>query len=58
MNLSIVDQCTYLGVVEISKGCSWDTRIAKGKEEGKSHVLVGKMDATLTDSHLDARIKM
>ena len=52
--LPIVDQYTYLGV-EISKDCSWDTHIAKVIGKGKAHV--GKMDAILTDSHLDTRIK-
>ena len=53
--LPITDQYTYLGV-EISKDCSWDARIAKviGKVN-KEHV--GKMEAILTDSHLDSRIK-
>ena len=44
----------YLGV-EISKERSWDTHIAKVIGNGKAHV--GKMDAILTDSHLDTRIK-
>ena len=52
--LPIVDQYTYLGV-EISKDCSWDTHIAKVIGKGKAHV--GKMDAILTDPHLDTRIK-
>ena len=50
--LPIVDQCTYLGA-EISKDCSWDAHIAKATGKGKSQV--GKMDATLTDLHLDTR---
>ena len=52
--MPIVDQYTYLGV-EISKDCSWDTHIAKVIGKGKAHI--GKMDAILTDSHLDTRIK-
>ena len=54
--LPIVDQYTYLGV-EISKYCSWDVdTIAKVLGKGEAHV--GKMDAILTVSHLDARIKI
>ena len=52
--LPIADRYTYLGV-EISEQCSWDARKAKVIGEGKSHV--GKMDAIITDSHLDTRIK-
>ena len=52
--MPIADQYTYLGV-EISKECSWDAHIAKVIGKGKAHV--GKMDAILTDSHLDSRIK-
>ena len=52
--LPIADQYTYLGV-EISKEWSWDAHIAKVIGKGKAHV--GKMDAILTDSHLDTRIK-
>ena len=52
--LPIVDQYTYLGV-EISKDCSWDAHINKVIGKGKAHV--GKMEAVLTDSHLDTRIK-
>ena len=48
--LPIVGQYTYLGV-EISKDCSWDAHIAK--VIGKSEAQVGKMDAILTDPHLD-----
>ena len=50
----IADQYTYLGV-EISKECSWDAHVAKVIGKGKAHV--GKMDATLTDSQPDTRIK-
>ena len=50
-----IDQYTHLGV-EISKDCSWDAHIAKVIGKGKSQV--GKMDAILTDSHLDTRIKL
>ena len=39
---------------ESSKDCSWDAHIAKVIGEGKVHV--GKMDAILTDSHLDTRV--
>ena len=53
--LPIVDQYTHLGV-EISKDCSWDARIAKVIGKGKSQV--GKMDAILTDPHLDTRTKV
>ena len=49
-DLPIVDQYTHLGV-EISKNCSWDAHTAKVMGKGKSQV--GKMDAILTDSHLD-----
>ena len=52
--LPIADQYTYIGV-EISKECSWDAHIAKAIGKGKAHV--GKMDATLTDSQPDTRIK-
>ena len=41
---------------EISKDCSWDAHIAKTKGKGKSQV--GKMDAIITDSHVDTRIKI
>ena len=51
----IVDQYTYLGV-EISNDCSWDAHIAEVIGNGKSQV--GKMDAILTDPHLDTRIKI
>ena len=51
--LPIVDQYTYFGV-DTSKDCSWDARIAKIIGKGKTHV--GKIDVTLTDSHLDHRI--
>ena len=49
------DQYTYLGV-EISEDCSRDAHIAKVIEKGK--LRPGKMDAILTDPHLDARIKI
>ena len=52
--LTIVDQYTYVGV-DLSKYCSRDTHIAKITGKGNTHV--GKMDAILTDSHLDTRIK-
>ena len=39
----------------MSKGCSWDAHIAKVIGKGKAHVC--KMDAILTDSNLDTRIK-
>ena len=55
MKLKNKNKKSYLGV-EISKGCSWDTHIAKVIGKVKTHV--GKMDAILTDSHLDARIKV
>ena len=48
--LAIPGQYTYLGL-EISEDCSWDGHIAKVIGKGKAHV--GKMDAILTDSHLD-----
>ena len=51
----IVDQYTHLGV-EISKDCSWDAHKAKAIGKGKSQA--GNMDATLTDPHLDTRIKI
>ena len=50
----IIDRYTYLGA-EISQDCSWDAYIAKAVGKGKAHA--GKMDAMLTDSHLDTRIK-
>ena len=53
--LPILDQLTYLGV-EISEDCSWDAHIAKMIGKGKSQA--GKMDAILTDPHLDTRIKI
>ena len=37
------------------KDCSWDAHIANVVWTGKSHVR--KMDAILTDSHLDPRSK-
>ena len=52
--LPIVGQCTYLGV-EISEDCSWDVNIAKVIGNGESQV--GKMDAILTDPHVDTKIK-
>ena len=52
--LPIADQYTYLGV-EIPKEYSWDSHIAKVIIKCKAHV--GKMDAILTDSHLDTRIQ-
>ena len=39
----------------VSKGYSWDTHMAKVIRKGKAHV--GKMDAILTDSHVDTRAK-
>ena len=53
-DLPFVDQYTYLGV-GISKDCSWGAHIAQVIGKGKSQV--GKMDAILTDSHLDTRLK-
>ena len=44
---------TFLGV-DISECCSWVAHIANVTGKGKSHV--GKMDATLADSHLGTRI--
>ena len=41
--------------VEISRDCSWDTRVAKAVGKGRAHA--GKMDAILTVSHLDTRMK-
>ena len=52
-DLPIVAQYTYLGV-EISKDCSWHAHIANVIGQGNSQV--GKMDAILTDSHLDKGI--
>ena len=49
------DQDTYLGV-ESPRDCSLDTHVGKVIRKGKAHV--GKMDAILTDSHLDTRIKI
>ena len=51
VELPIVDQ-----YAEISKDYSWDAHKAKALGRGKS--LVGKMDAILTDSHRDTRIKI
>ena len=53
--LTIVDQYMYLGI-DISKDCSWDAHKANVIGKGKSQV--GKMDAILTDPHLDTRIKI
>ena len=52
--LPIVDEYSYLGV-DIKKQYYWDTHIARVIGKGKAHV--GKMDATLTNSHLDTRMK-
>ena len=51
--LPIVDQYTYLGI-EISKDCFWDAHMTEVIGKGKSEV--GKMDAILTDPHLDTTI--
>ena len=53
--LLISDQYTYLGV-KISTECSRDVRIVKVIGKGNAHTH--KMDAILTDSHIDARIKI
>ena len=53
--MPIVDQYTYLGL-EISRDCSWDTHMATVIGKGKAYI--GKMDAILTGSHLDTRIKI
>ena len=53
--LPIADHYTYLGV-DTSKDCSWDAHIAKVIGTGKPQV--GKIDAILTDPHLDTRIKI
>ena len=53
--LPIIDQYTYLGA-EISKDCSWDSHIAK--VIGKGNSQVGRMNAILTDSYLDMRIRI
>ena len=52
--MPIVDQYTYLGV-EISNDRPWNTHLAEVIGKEKSHV--GKMDAILTASLLDTRIK-
>ena len=52
--LPIADQYTYLGV-EVLKDCSWAAHIAQVIGRDTAHV--GKMDAILSDSHLDTRIK-
>ena len=52
--LPIVEQYTYL-CEEIPKYSSCDAHI--GKEIGKGKSQEGKMDAILTDPHLDTRIK-
>ena len=54
-HLPIMDQYTYLGV-QISKDCPWDTHVAQALGKGTSQV--GRMDAILTDPHLDTRIKI
>ena len=54
--LPIVGKYTYLGV-DISKDCSWDAHVAKVIRKGNSQVG-GKMDAILTDPHVDTRIKI
>ena len=51
LKMPIVDQYAY---VEMSKDCSWDSHIAK--VIGKGTVHLGKMNAILTDSHLDSII--
>ena len=53
--MPIVDQDTHLRV-GTSKDCCWDAHIANVIGKGKSQV--GKMDAILTDPHLDTRIKI
>ena len=53
--LPIADQYTCLGV-EFSKQCSWDAHIAEVIGKGKAHV--DKMDAILTDLHLDTIIAL
>ena len=52
--LPIADQYAYLDV-DNSKECSWDAHTAKVVRKGKAHVR--KMDAILTDWHLDTRIQ-
>ena len=52
--MNYCDQYAYLGV-DISKYCSWDAHIAKLIGKGEAHI--GKIDAIVTDSHLDSRIK-
>ena len=53
--LPIADQRTDLGV-DVTKESFWDAHKEKVIGKGKAHV--GKMDAILTDSHLDTRIKI
>lgn len=52
--LLIVDQYAYLGV-DISQACSWGAHTANVIGKGKTHF--GKVDAFLTDSRLDTKIK-
>ena len=52
-DLPIVDQYTYHGV-DISKDCCWDAHIPKVIGKGE----LGKMDAILTNPHLDTRTKI
>ena len=53
--LRTVDQYTYLDVETSKKDRSWDTHLAKVNGNSKAHV--GNMDATVTDTDLDAMIK-
>ena len=53
--LPVVDQYTYLGV-EMPNDCSRDAHTAK--VIGKGNSQVGRMNAILTDSYLDMRIRI
>ena len=52
--LPVVDQYMCLGV-EFSNQSSWHAHIAKEMGKGQAHA--GNMDAILTDSHLDCRVR-
>ena len=62
--MPIVVQCTFVSV-GISKDCSWDAHTvtklqhseSTRRQDGKGEAHIGKVDAILTDSHLDIRIR-
>ena len=54
-DLPVVEQYRYLGV-DISKDCSRDAH--RANVIGKGELQVGKMNAILTDSHLETGIEL